>query len=139
MGLCTYRGPDYGWHSTAHNINSLLGRTANLADKMLPIPPRPVVPQLHNGLVNVPGSMLLLGRNGARRFVLPAVSRAKLSMGLARASHTGRVFHLWFHPSNFYYRRLEQLETLDWFLEHAANAAGRGEVDILTMASFAMA
>jgi hypothetical protein len=47
--------------------------------------------------------MLLLGRNGARRFILPTVSRAKLRMGLARAQRTGSI--LWFHPSNFYYQR----------------------------------
>jgi hypothetical protein len=80
--------------------------------------------------------MLLIGRNGARRFVLPAVTRAKLSMGLNRAMKTGEVFHLWFHPSNFYYRRQEQLDTLAWFLELAAEQASRGRIEIATMGSY---
>jgi hypothetical protein len=57
--------------------------------------------------------------------------------GLARACRSGGTFHLWFHPSNFYYRRDEQLATLAWFLEHAANEASRGHVDIRTMGSYA--
>jgi hypothetical protein len=97
-----------------------------------------VTPQDYGGIVNLPGSMLLLGRNGVRRFVLPAASRAKLRMGLERAHATGGTFHLWFHPSNFYYRREEQLDTLAWFLEHAAAEARRGRIDISTMGSHAL-
>jgi hypothetical protein len=47
------------------------------------------------------------------------------------------VFHLWFHPSNFYYRRQEQLDTLAWFLELAAEQASRGRIEIATMGSYA--
>ena len=71
--------------------------------------------------------MLLAGRNGARRFILPQLTRAKLWLGLARASRHGETFHLWFHPCNFYYRGGEQLETLRWFLQHAANEAAHGQ------------
>jgi hypothetical protein len=90
-----------------------------------------------DGLIDVPGSMLLMGRNGVRRFVLPAVTRAKLKLGLDHARQSGGIFHLWFHPSNFYYRREEQLDTLDWFLGHAANEAGKGRIEIRTMGSYA--
>src|SRR5262249_13620178 len=101
--------------------------------KMLPIAPTPVVAsQNGQGLVDIPGSMLLLARNGARRFVLPVATRAKLALGLARARDRKSIFHLWFHPSNFYYRRDEQLATLAWFLEQAADQASRGELEILT-------
>ena len=71
--------------------------------------------------------MLLLGRNGVRRFVFTTVTRAKLATGLAGACASKRIFHLWFHPSNFYYRRDEQLATLAWFLEQAAEQASRGD------------
>jgi hypothetical protein len=112
----------------------MAGRTANFVDKMLPIPPTPVAArQTGEGLVDIPGSMLLLGRNGARRFVFPAVTRAKLSKGLVRSRDRNRIFHLWFHPSNFYFRREEQLATLAWFLEQAADQASRGDLEILTM------
>jgi peptidoglycan/xylan/chitin deacetylase (PgdA/CDA1 family) len=136
-GLRVFRGPDVGWFSSAARAGRLAARAANFADKLLAIPPSAVRVARCGALLDVPGSMLLLGRNGARRFVLPAVSRAKLQMGLARAARTGGVFHLWFHPSNFYYRREEQLATLGWFLAHAADEAGRGRVELRTMGSYA--
>jgi hypothetical protein len=81
--------------------------------------------------------MLLPGRDGARRFILPAVSRAKLAMGLAWAQRSGATFHFWFHPCNFYYRADEQFATLEWFLARAAAEASRGRLDICTMGSYA--
>jgi Polysaccharide deacetylase len=136
-GLRVYRGRDVGWTSAAHRAGRWAAKAANLTDKALPIPPPSVTPRTRAGLIDVPGSMLLIGRNGVRRFVLPAVTRAKLSMGLSRAMKIGEVFHLWFHPSNFYYRRQEQLDTLAWFLELAAEQASRGRIEIATMGSYA--
>ena len=136
-GLRTFRGPAVGWFQMARRVGRIAGRTANFADKFLPIPPSPVTAAKYGALVNIPGSMLLLGRNGARRFILPTVSRAKLRMGLARAQRTGDIFHLWFHPSNFYYQRHDQFATLAWFLDHAANEVGRGSIEVRTMGSYA--
>ena len=116
-GLRAFRGPDVGWFRTARRVGHIVGRGANFADKCLPIPPSPVAALKYGALINILGSMLLLGRNGPRRFILPTVSRAKLRMGLAGAQRTGGIFHLWFHPSNFYYPRDEQFATLAWFLE----------------------
>jgi len=136
-GLATYRGPDLQWFPVLGGAGRILTRAANLADKLLPIPPRTAQPQSHDRLIELPGSMLLLGRNGLRRFALPAVTRSKLAMGLARAAESGGIFHFWFHPSNFYVRRQEQLDTIDWFLRRATDAAGRGEIEIATMGAFA--
>ena len=133
-GLHTFRGPDLGWFMAVGAAGRMVSRTANFADKLLPIPPTLVTARQNgDGLVDIPGSMLLLGRNGVRRFVFTTVTRAKLATGLARACASKRIFHLWFHPSNFYYRRDEQLATLAWFLERAAEQASRGDLEILTM------
>ena len=136
-GLRTFRGPDIGWAGAVGRLAGPLGRAANFVDKALPLAPPPVAAKTRDALIDIPGSMLLMGRNGARRFVLPPVTRAKLAAGLDRAKRAGGIFHLWFHPSNFYYRREEQLATLAWFLERVANDAGRGHLDIRTMGSFA--
>jgi polysaccharide deacetylase len=136
-GFRVFRGRDASWVSAAHGAGRWAAKAANLADKALPVPPRAVMPQSQAGLINLPGSMLLIGRNGVRRFVLPAVTRAKLSMGLDRAIATGGAFHLWFHPSNFYYRRQEQIDTLTWFLARAVEEAGRGRIEIATMGAYA--
>src|SRR5262249_39920250 len=102
-----------------------------------PIPPHPAQAEKLGEIIHIPKSMLLMGRNGVRRFVLPGVTRHKLRLGLERARRSGGIFHLWFHPSNFYYRREEQLATLAWFLEHAAREASLGRIEICTMGSYA--
>jgi peptidoglycan/xylan/chitin deacetylase (PgdA/CDA1 family) len=137
VGLGVFRGPDAGWLRRARRLGAAAGRVANLSDKVFPVPPPPVRAEAHDGLIDTPGSMLLLGRNGVRRLVLPWVTRTKLAAGLSRAQRAGEIFHLWFHPSNFYYHREEQLATLAWFLARAAEEAGRGDLDIRTMGSYA--
>jgi len=132
-GLYTFRGPDVGWG----RASGPTARAVNLAHQLLPIPPSAAFAQKRGPLIDIPGSMLLMGRNGARRFVLPWVTRAKLRAGLARACRSGGTFHLWFHPSNFYYRTEEQVDTLAWFLEHAADEAGRGRIEIRTIGDYA--
>lgn len=137
LGLRVFRGPDTDWATALRGVSEPLGQAANLADKALPLPPPVVEARTVDGMVDVPGSMLLIGRNGLRRLVFPAVTRAKLKRGLTRAQKSGGIFHFWFHPSNFYYRREEQLATLDWFLGHAANEAGNGCIEIRTLGSYA--
>jgi peptidoglycan/xylan/chitin deacetylase (PgdA/CDA1 family) len=135
LKVCNYA--DVGWVESARRLGRRAGQIANLADKLLPIPPRPATVERRGDLIHIPKSMLLMGRNGLRRLALPPVTRAKLRAGLARARATGGIFHLWFHPSNFYFRRDEQLATLDWFLAHAADEAARGRIEIRTMGSYA--
>jgi hypothetical protein len=136
-GLLVVRSHDVGPLRTANHGGRLAARAANFIDQFLPVPPQPSWPQALGRLIDIPGCMQILGRNGLRRFVLPQVTRAKLMMGLKRARREGGTFHLWFHPSNFYYRRDEQLATLAWFLERAANEAGRGRIAFRTMGSYA--
>jgi hypothetical protein len=137
VGLHTFSHADVGWTVTARRAGGHAARIAKLVDKLLPIAPHPTVARQRDGLIELEKSMLLMGRNGLRRFILPPVTRAKLQLGLQRARRMGGTFHLWFHPSNFYYRRDEQLATLAWFLEHAADEAGRGHIDICTMGAYA--
>jgi hypothetical protein len=136
-GLRVVRSRDVGLLRTAHTGGRLAARAANFVDQFLPVPPRPSWPEALGELIDIPGCMQVLGRNGLRRLVLPQVTRAKLLIGLERAGRTGGTFHLWFHPSNFYYRRDEQLATLAWFLERAAEEAGRGRIEFRTMGSYA--
>ena len=136
-GLRTCNFADVGWVETARHAGQAAGRVANLVDKLLPIPPHPAQPEKLGNVIHIPKSMLLMGRNGVRRFVLPAVTRRKMRLGLERARRSGGIFHLWFHPSNFYYRREEQLATLAWFLEYAAKEASLGHTEIRTMGSYA--
>ena len=137
-GIRVFRSVDVGWHiSVRHRLGAHAGRVANLVDKLVPIPPVPVSPSMHDGLVELPSSMLLLARKGARRMVHPALVLAKAKRGLERARETGKSFHLWFHPSNFYYDSDVQFQTLARILEHAAAMRDRGDFEIRPMSSFA--
>ncbi len=136
-GLRVVRSRDVGLLRSVNHGGRLAARAANFIDQFLPVPPPPSWPQPLGGLIEIPGCMQIMGRNGLRRFVLPQVTRAKLLIGLKRAMRAGGTFHLWFHPSNFYYRRDEQLATLDWFLARAADEASRGRIEFRTMGSYA--
>ena len=137
VGLKMYRGHDGDWTARVRRADRRIGRAAALIDQLLPVPPNLAAITARGPLTEVSASMLLMARDGLRRFVLPAVTRRKLALGLDRARRHGGIFHFWFHPSNFYYRREEQLATLAWFLERASEAASRGEIEIATLGSLA--
>jgi peptidoglycan/xylan/chitin deacetylase (PgdA/CDA1 family) len=137
LGARVYRGSDWSWHQRIRNRHRLLGRAANLADKMLPVSPETVRPVPDGDLVNLPGSMLFLGREGVRSLAPPGAMQAKLAKGVEAAAKTGGVFHLWFHPSNFWHDTDRQFATFEGFARDVAERAGRGEIEVKPMAAFA--
>jgi hypothetical protein len=139
-GVKVFRGADVGWHETARRrLGRTPGRAANFAERLLPLAPPVVEPRSHvGGLVELPGSMLLFGRDGALlRLIHPELTLRKVKLGLHSAARDGRVFHLWFHPANFYTRTEEQLRLLDGILDEACALRERGALEIRTMASYA--
>ncbi len=138
VGIRVFRSVDVGWHTTVRErLGKTAGRVANLADKLLPVIPAVVGPIDHDGLVELPSSMLFLGRSGLRRVVPARSLMTKGWLGLERARRQNRVFHLWFHPSNFYYDMPRQMETLETMLRRACTLRDRGELAIRTMSDFA--
>jgi hypothetical protein len=140
-GIKVFRSVDVGWHTTVRlRAGKLPGRVANLTDKMLPVPPTAVHPQVHpNGLVELPSSMLLLARSGLRKLVRPELVALKARLGLEAARRNGGIFHLWFHPSNFYYETERQLQVLGSILDAACKMRDRGQLEIRPMSSYAQA
>ena len=136
-GIRVYRGVELAWHQRIRDRSVTAGRLANLVDKMIPTAPQTVVPEPEDGLVNLPGSLLLLGREGIRRIVPSYVLRRKLHLGLAAASRSNRVFHLWFHPSNFWHDREAQFAVFESFVREVADLREAGEISVKPMAAFA--
>lgn len=135
-GLKVFRGADHGWHMGV-SPQSLIGRAAHLIDTVLPLKPAVVRPTPHpSGLVELPGSMLLMGRNGLRRLVRPAALRMKARRALREAADKNSVFHLWFHPSNFYHATESQFGVLESIVEYAASLRARERLDIVPMGHF---
>jgi peptidoglycan/xylan/chitin deacetylase (PgdA/CDA1 family) len=137
-GVRVFRSVDRGWHVAIRDrAGKTAGRLANLADKALPVPPAVVEPIDHDGIVELPSSMLLIARNGLRRVIHPLALQAKARLGLERARRTGGTFHLWFHPSNFYHDTERQLATLGEIVSTAARLRDRGQLAIRPMSSYA--
>ncbi|MGH9079927.1 MAG: polysaccharide deacetylase family protein [Acidimicrobiales bacterium] len=139
-GIEVFRSVDAGILGVVDRRAPRMRPIVNLADKALPSSPPVVEPvgRAH-GLIELPSSLLLIGRNGLRRIVTPAALRAKLRAGLTRAADTGELFHLWFHPSNFYTGMAGQLSLLDAALGEAATLRRQGSLDVLPMGALGSA
>lgn len=140
-GIKVYRSVDQGFHRTvARRLGSTGARAAHLLDKFSPTTPALVRPIRHpDGIVELPSSLLFMSRNGVRRLVHPSLLRQKAIRGLRAAAKHGGMFHLWFHPSNFYYDLETQFRTFESILSTAAALRDGGDLDIVPMGHFAEA
>lgn len=137
-GLRVFRSRDAGWHIAVARLDRRLGKLANFADKVIPVTST-VAPRPHPGVVELPSSMLLFGRNGPRRFLPAELVYRKARRALEDAARSRRLFHLWFHPSNFYWETETQLDLLARILKDAAALRERGEIQIVPMGAYARA
>ena len=136
QGIKVYRGQDLAWHQTIRNKQALLGRAANLLDKLLPISPQAVSPELKKDICNIPGSMLFFSRNGIRKLAHPKITLNKLHKGILNAINNDGVFHLWFHPSNFWTNTDQQFEIFETFIKQASTYIENDQLEVSSMAGF---
>jgi hypothetical protein len=131
-GICVYRGHTPGRYKRLWP--SKVQRVLRLLTFLLAIPQQAVTATIDDvGLVNVPGSMLLLSRDGLRRFVPLRNLLTMATAGLDRAVRDGAIFHLWFHPSNLVYHTDKQFALLESILCYARQLCDQGKLEILTM------
>ena len=139
-GFTNYRGPEPNWYYKT-GYPSIVRRLAHLADVALAASPPVVTPEVtHNGLVNIPGSMIYFPRHGFRRYIPMSVRIRRAVKGLKAAVAQKRIFHLWFHPTNLAGDR----ETMDAMfgglheiLESAQALRRQGGIEFLTMGQIA--
>lgn len=138
VGVRVFRSRDRGILGLADSMVPSARPALNLLEKALALPVSTILPIRHpNGLVELPSSLLLLGRGGIRRIVTPLAMRRKLRQGLDRAVRRAEVFHLWFHPSNFYDDPETQFALLEEALSEAQCLVEHGDLQIRTMSDFA--
>jgi len=131
-GLTHYRGNSYKWYMF---LPQLLQRLGHFCDYLIPSTPVSA-PLLHfSGLVNIRESMLLLGRNGLRKFITPSMMIKKVKNGIQKASNKKEIFHLWFHPSNFSYDTEKQFWIFEEILKRATKMRDENKLDIQTMSA----
>lgn len=129
-GIKQYRGKTSHWWD---RFPLPIRRIAHLFSYLVPVAPTHHVSRHSSGLVNIPDSLLLLGRNGLRRLIPRWAMIAKARHGIARAIRRGEVFHLWFHPSNFSYDTETQFIIFETILQHMSMMQERGYLRVLTM------
>jgi hypothetical protein len=95
-------------------------------------------PRVHpTGLLDIPEGLLLVSRKGVQKLLPTRQTYRKVVWGLNRAVKRRKVFHLWFHPSNFSYDTEKQLALFDRILARAARLREAGKLSCLTMGALA--
>lgn len=98
-GYTCYRG--LSARSPSSDVPKLPRTLAGVAIEFVPTAPPMSECSVTEGLVNIPGSMLIRSRSGWRRIIPLRLTQARAQKGIARAAETGAIFHLWTHPLNF--------------------------------------
>src|SRR6202048_1125339 len=99
--------------------------------------PRMIEPSLKEGMVSIPGSLLIRYAAGWRKYIPDSSRLRRLRKGLERVRRSGGVFHVWFHPENLYaeWPRLENVVAR--FLEDLGALVRNGDLRCLTMGQLA--
>jgi len=96
-----------------------------------------IEPSLKEGIVSIPGSLLIRWAAGWRKYIPDSSRLRRLRKGLERVRRSGGVFHVWFHPENLYaeWPRLENVAAR--FLEELGILVRNGDLRCLTMGQLA--
>lgn len=103
----------------------------------LGLSPQVVEPSLREGVVSIPGSLLIRCAEGWRKYIPDSSRLRRLRKGLERVRRRGGVFHVWFHPENLYAERPRLENVVARFLEELSEMTRKGDVRCLTMGQLA--
>ncbi|HEV2523200.1 MAG TPA: hypothetical protein VGT24_12530 [Candidatus Acidoferrales bacterium] len=117
--------------------NKTLTSIGMVAADFVGLTPLMVEPSFKEGIVSIPGSLLIRCAAGWRKYIPDSSRLRRLRKGLERVRQTGGVFHVWFHPENLYaeWPRLENVVAR--FLEDLGVSVHNGDVRCLTMGQLA--
>lgn len=135
-GFEVYRGVDNRPYET-WQLPELLRGAARFGEEAAQRTPPTVVPTLKEGLVEIPGSQVFRPYHGGWQYTLRHSQKYRALAGLNRASRTGEIFHLWFHPFNCVRDPEPLLNEFETVLSHAAALREQGELEVHTMSSVA--
>ena len=133
----TYRSIDQSWYKKVYKYNKLLGKISNLIDKVIPIKTNSVSPLIDKfGLTEVPTSILLISKNGIRSIVTNYSMFKKIKDGIDLAISQNECFHIWFHPSNFYYQTNKQFDLLKKIINYVNLKREQGLIEVKLLNQF---
>jgi hypothetical protein len=96
-----------------------------------------IEPSLKEGIVSIPGSLLVRYAAGWRRFIPDSSRLRRLRKGLERVRLSRGIFHVWFHPENLYAEWPRVENVVARFLEELGVLVRNGDVRCLTMGQLA--
>jgi hypothetical protein len=96
-----------------------------------------VEPSLKDGIVSIPGSLLIHYAAGWRKYIPDSSRLRRLRKGLERVRLSRGVFHVWFHPENLYAEWPRVENVVARFLEELGVLVRNGDVRCLTMGQLA--
>ncbi len=133
-GIKIYRGLDKSFYKKVYKYNKLLGKFANILDKTVPLSANSVSPiiSLHH-LIELQSSLLFISRNGYKKIITEYSIFSKAKKAIDNAIKNKECFHLWFHPSNFYYNTESQFLLLKKILEYVNLNRKRGFITVNTV------
>ena len=96
-----------------------------------------IEPSLKEGIVSIPGSLLVRYAAGWRKYIPDSSRLRRLRKGLERVRLSRGVFHVWFHPENLYAEWPRVENVVARFLEELGVLVRNEEVRCLTMGQLA--
>ena len=96
-----------------------------------------VDPAMKEGMVSIPGSLLIRYAAGWRKFIPDSSRLRRLRKGLERVRTSRGVFHVWFHPENLYAEWPRVENVVARFLEELGALVRNGDVRCVTMGQLA--
>jgi hypothetical protein len=96
-----------------------------------------IEPSLKDGIVSIPGSLLIRYAAGWRKFIPDSSRLRRLRKGLEHVRLSRGVFHVWFHPENLYAEWPRVENVVARFLEELGVLVRNGDVRCLTMGRLA--
>jgi len=117
--------------------NSKLTSIGMVVADLAGLAPRMIEPTIKEGIVSIPGSLLIRCAGGWRKYIPDSSRLRRLRKGLERVRGRGGVFHVWFHPENLYpeWPRLENVVAR--FLEELGVMVRNGDLRCLTLGQLA--
>lgn len=99
--------------------------------------PRRIEPSIKEGLVSIPGSLMIRYAAGWRKYIPDSSRLRRLRKGLDLVRGGGGIFHVWFHPENLYAERPRLENVVARFLRELGVLVRTGEIRCLTMGQLA--
>jgi peptidoglycan/xylan/chitin deacetylase (PgdA/CDA1 family) len=136
-GFVSFRGPEPQWYEK-QSLTPTQKRLGHLWDVITAATPPVVLPeQTENGLWNIAGSMIYFPMHGLRRYIPVSRRVSRAIKGLNAAVEQRRVFHLWFHPTNFADSTEAMFEGLRRILIRASSLREQNRVKFSSMGEIA--